>query len=144
MAKGHMHVPKEVTWESGQCRAQASSKWTNPRCETLAYWTCNYQQVWSLLNLNLVITVVVLSIMYSTNIVLQSRVWLFAIPWTVACQAPLSVGFSQQEYWSGLPCPTLGDLLDPGIKPTSLTSPALEDRFLTNSTTWEAYYMPGT
>ena len=43
--------------------------------------------------------------------------------WTAACQA-LNMGFSRQEYWSDLPCPVLGDLLDPGIKPTSLRSPA--------------------
>ena len=47
-------------------------------------------------------------------------------PWTVACQAPLSMGFSSPEYWSGLPCPPPGDLPDPGIKPTSLKSPALQ------------------
>ena len=44
-------------------------------------------------------------------------------PWTVAHQAPLSVGFSRQEYWSGLPFPSLGDLPDPGIEPGS---PALQ------------------
>ena len=43
-----------------------------------------------------------------------------AIPWTVACQAPLSVGFSRQEYWSALPFPSPGDLPDPGIEPGSL------------------------
>ena len=43
-----------------------------------------------------------------------SHVRLFATPWTVACQAPLSMGFSRQEYWSGLPCPSLGDLPNPG------------------------------
>ena len=41
----------------------------------------------------------------------------FAIPWTVVPQAPLSVGFPGQEYWSGLPFPSPGDLPDPGIKP---------------------------
>ena len=50
-------------------------------------------------------------------------------PWTVAHQAPLSMEFSQQEYWSGLPFPTLEDPPDPGIKPASLTSPALAGRF---------------
>ena len=55
-----------------------------------------------------------------------SRVWLCATPWTVARQAPLSVGFSRQEYWSGLPCPPLGDLPNPGIKPALLRSPALQ------------------
>ena len=49
-----------------------------------------------------------------------------ATPWTVACQAPLSLGFPRQEYWSGLPCPSLGDLPDPGIDPES---PALTGRF---------------
>ena len=50
----------------------------------------------------------------------------FAIPWTAAHQAPLSVGFSRQEYWSGLPFPPPGDLSNPGIKPISLASPALQ------------------
>ena len=52
-------------------------------------------------------------------IICFSRVQIFATPWTVACQAPLSKGFSRQEYWSGLPFPTLGHLPDPGIKPGS-------------------------
>ena len=63
-----------------------------------------------------------------------SRVWLFATPWTVARQAPLSMGFSKQEYWSEFPCPPPGDLLDPGIKPTSLLLPALAGGFFTTST----------
>ena len=58
--------------------------------------------------------------------------------WTVASQAPLSMGFSRQEYWSGLPCPPPGDLLDPGIEPVSLTCPALAGGFFTTSATWEA------
>ena len=53
------------------------------------------------------------------------RVQLFATPWAVAHQAPLSMGFSRQGYWSGLPCPPPGDLPDPGIKPASLTSSGL-------------------
>ena len=52
----------------------------------------------------------------------------FVTPWTVARQAPLSMGFSRQEYWSGLPFPTSADLPDPGIEPES---PALAGRFLT-------------
>ena len=55
----------------------------------------------------------------------------------IACQAPLSMGFSRQEYWSGLPCPPPGDLPDPEIKPMSLTFPALAGRFFTTSATWE-------
>ena len=61
-----------------------------------------------------------------------------ATPWTVAYQAPLSLGFSRQEYWSGLPCPPPGDLRNPGIKPTSLVCPALAGEFFTMSATWEA------
>ena len=57
-----------------------------------------------------------------------SNVWLFATLWTVAYQAPPSMGFSRQDYWSGLPFPSPGDLLNPGIKPGS---PALEADALT-------------
>ena len=66
-----------------------------------------------------------------------SHVRLFATPWTVACQAPLSVEFSRQEYWSGLSCPSPGNLPDPGIEPVSLTSPALAGGFFTISAAWE-------
>ena len=57
------------------------------------------------------------------------RVWLFATLYTVAYQAPPSMGFSRQEYWSGLPCPSPGDLPNPGIEPRS---PALEADTLTS------------
>ena len=60
-----------------------------------------------------------------------SSVQLFASPWTVAHQAPLSMGFSRQEYWSRLPFPTSGDVADPGIKPTFLVSPALAGELFT-------------
>jgi len=57
--------------------------------------------------------------------------------WTIALQAPLSsLGFSRQEYWSGLPSPPPGDLPDPGIEHVSLTSPALASGFFTTRTTW--------
>ena len=59
-----------------------------------------------------------------------SRVWLFATPWIVACQSPLFMEFSRQEFWSGLPFPTPGDLPDSGIKSTYLTSRALAGIFL--------------
>ena len=58
-----------------------------------------------------------------TQVELLSRVRLFATPWTVAHQAPPSMEFTRQEYWSGLPFPSPGDLPDPGIKPRS---PALQ------------------
>ena len=60
-----------------------------------------------------------------------SRVWLSVTPWTVARQAPLSVGFSRQEYWSGLPFPSPGDLFYPGIEAMPLASPASATRFFT-------------
>ena len=68
-----------------------------------------------------------------------SRVQLFVTPWTIAHQAPLSMEFSRQEYWNGLPCPSPGDLPDPGIKPTSLASPALAGRYFITTATWEAH-----
>ena len=64
-----------------------------------------------------------------------SRVQFFATPWTIAHQAPLSVGFSRQEYWSRLPFSPPGDLPDPGIELAALTSPALTGGFFTTSTT---------
>ena len=55
----------------------------------------------------------------------------FVTPWIVAHQAPLPMGFSRQEYWSGLPAPSPGDLPDPEIEPMSLMSPALAGGFFT-------------
>ena len=65
------------------------------------------------------------------HILLLSHVRLFVTPWTVVHQAPLSMGFSRQEYWSGLPFPSPGDLPNPGIKHTSPMSPALVHGFFT-------------
>ena len=62
----------------------------------------------------------------------------FATLRTVAYQAPLSMGFSRQQCWSGLSCPPPGDLPTPGIKPKFLTFPALASRFFTASAIWEA------
>ena len=66
-----------------------------------------------------------------------SCVQFFVTPWTVAHQAPLSMGFSRQKKWSGLPYLLPGDFPNPGVKPMSLTSPALAGGFFTTSTTWE-------
>ena len=65
-------------------------------------------------------------------------VQLFAILWTLVCQTVLSMVFSRQEYWSGLPFPPLGSLPEPEIKPASLVSLALARMLFTISTTWEA------
>ena len=67
-----------------------------------------------------------------------NRVQFCVAPWTAARQAPLSMGFSRQEYWSELLCCPPEDLPDPGIKPLSLVSPALAGKFFTTSTIWEA------
>ena len=67
-----------------------------------------------------------------------SCVQLSVTSWMVACQGPLSMGFSRQEYWSGLLCPPPGDLLDPEIEPLSFMFPASAGGLLTTSTTWEA------
>ena len=77
---------------------------------------------------------------------LFSHVWLFATLWTTTCKVSLSIGFSSHENWSGLSCPPPGDLPNPGIKPMSLTSPALAGFFcccflffLTTNITWETH-----
>ena len=69
-----------------------------------------------------------------------SRVRLCVTPWTVTRQAPLSMGFSRQEYWSGVQCSPPGDLPDPGIKPAFLMSPALAGRLFATNATWEALW----
>ena len=70
------------------------------------------------------------------------HVWLCKTLWTVACQAPLSMGFPRQEDWRGLPCPP-GDLPNLGIKPVSLMSSALSVMFFITSITWEALELRG-
>ena len=70
-----------------------------------------------------------------------SRVQLFVTPWTVACQAPLFIDFSRQEYWSGLPFSSPGDLPDPEIKPSS---PVLASRFfITEPGIWFLFHNLG-
>ena len=85
-----------------------------------------------------------MGVIVTTKVVMRmvcvlSRVLLFATLWTVARQPPLSMEFSRREHWSELPFPTPGDLPDPGIEPTSLTSPALAGGFFTTSATWEVH-----
>ena len=63
-----------------------------------------------------------------------------ATPWTVACQAPVSIAFLRQEYWSGVPFPPPGDLPIPRIEPRSLVSPGLAGGLVTTSPTWKAHF----
>ena len=78
-----------------------------------------------------ILTLVVPIMSYRTCVL--NCVQLFTTLWTVGCQAPLSVGFFRQEYWSGLPFPSPGDLPDPGIELMSLVSPALPGGFFTTA-----------
>ena len=73
-------------------------------------------------------------LLFSRSVVSDS----FGTLWTVAFQAPLSIEFPRQEYWSGLPRPPPEDLPDPGIEPKSLMSPTLTRGFFITSATWEA------
>ena len=73
------------------------------------------------------------------NVSLHAQLWLFATPRTEACQAPRSMEFSRQEYWSSLPFLTPGDFPDPGIKPTSIVPPAMARGFFTNCSAWETH-----
>ena len=70
------------------------------------------------------------------DLAVQSQGWLFATPWTVAYQASLSMGFSRQQYRSGLPFPSPGDLPDSGIKPMSLALAGDPSGFFATCTTW--------
>ena len=80
-----------------------------------------------------------MSFLFSPSVMSNS----FVTPWNVAYQAPLSLGFSWQEYWSRLPFPPPGDLPDPRIKLASLMSPALARGFFTTSATCKAYFLQG-
>ena len=71
--------------------------------------------------------------LYANVLSCFSCVWVFFTLWTIAPETPLSMGFSRQECWSGLPCPPPGDLPDPGNEPVSLRSPALAGGFFTTS-----------
>ena len=84
------------------------------------------------------------SVYFSSSLRSQSlnHVRLFATPWTIARQASLPSGFSGQEYWSELPCPPLGDLLNPGIESESLEFPALASRFFTTAPPGKPLFPP--
>ena len=80
---------------------------------------CSFK--WVIITYRLTFVCWFISVSYNSVLCLVfSHVRFFVTPWTIACQAPLSMGSSQQQYWSGLPFPPPGDLPNPGIKPTSL------------------------
>ena len=117
----HFMSPSVVCWqasEAGEGAGREGKSYQQWRMITLA-GSFEYWSMWSLF----------------------SHVRLFATPWTGAHQAPLSMGFSRQEYWSGLPCSPSGDPPNPGTEPTSLIkSPALGGGFFTKSTTWGVFW----
>ena len=78
--------------------------------------------------------------MYPSVCCYFSCVWLFVTLWTVAYQAPLSMGFSRQEYWSRLSCPPPRGLPDSRIEPAPLMPPALAGKFFSTCATWEAQH----
>ena len=102
---------------------------------TQIFWTAHYLVLFHLYEYLNVYTHACIHVRMLSHF---SHVQLFETLWTVAHQGPLSMGFSRQEYWSGLPCPAPGDLPDPGIEPMSLTSPVFADRVFTTNTTGEA------
>ena len=81
--------------------------------------------------------------MLCMHMCMLNSVQLFETPWTVACQTPLSVEFSWQEYWSGLPFPTPGDHPNSGTEPAPLASPALA-RFFSSEPPGKPSYLPIT
>ena len=118
---GWMASPTRWTW----VWVDSGSWWWTGRPGVLWSWGCKESDMtewlkWTELKNN---TLLLLSH--------QVRSDSFATPWTVACQAPLSMVFPRQEYWSGLPFPSPGDLAKPGIEPASHASSALAERFFT-------------
>ena len=100
-------------------------------------WLSSSSSFFPPISLNTYFTVCVCMCLYACVCTL-SHVWFFVNPWAVACQAPLSMGFSRQEYWNRLLFPPPGDLPNPGIKPRSLVSPAWTGVFFTSWSTREA------
>ena len=98
---------------------------------TLSY--TSFTEVWDIIALCCVFILICIDSNPVCVLSWFSHVRLFATLCAVACLAPLSMGFSRQEYWSGLPCSPPGDLPDPGMVPVSFMSPALPGRFFTSS-----------
>ena len=110
----------------------------SPDPRSLQLISCNHLTLSLLSGFSLLI---INSLVHSSVCVLSccNHVQLFATLWTVACQVPLSMGFFRQEYWSGSPCPSPGDPLDPRIKPVP---PALQQilyRWATEEALWSCY-----
>ena len=108
-------------------------------CPCITLKNIYYSSIVALQCVSLFCTAKWISYEYACMLICFSHFQLCESLWTVACQASLSMRFSRQEYWSGLPCPPPGNLPNPGIELASLLSPALAGKFSTTSTTWVAH-----
>ena len=117
-------------WSSGRHRAGGEGSWTSitqrqdiPPSQSQDAWVSVPSSPWLTLGSHLQRLSIFTNWRRSRKafsflcVSMLSHVWLFVTPWTIACQAPLSMGFSKQEYCSGLPCPPPGNLPNPEIKP---------------------------
>ena len=111
--------------------------WKQLKCPLTDEWVNKMWHMWNIIWIQQRVKSLTCA---TIDVSVLSHVWFFLTLWTVARQAPLCMRFSRQEYWSGLPFPTPGDLPYLKMEPKSLISPALAGRFFMTSTTWEACY----
>ena len=139
MASAHHLLPLGQylhLWNGGRWCLGQNTQMMSPSLFQTSFFLCQDHSKWQWLLHDIYVTTPVTttySLLADAPVTLRcaqflSHIWLFATPWTVAHQAPLSMGFTRQEYWSRLPFPPPGDLPDPGIEPRS---PALAGGFFT-------------
>ena len=124
-------LPQSCQMDHNPARPLTSDFWP-PDCERVSF-VFSAPSLWcfAAAALGRVHSICALSWFDCNIMCMLSPIRLFATPWTVAHQDPLSMGFPRQEYWSGLPCPLSGDLPNSGIEPMSLMSPATAGGFFT-------------
>ena len=128
--------PLTLTWQQPPCSIQFLSFATGPRATKQCVFSSHPEDFLASISPH------ILSFPFNAMFKRLSHVWLFETPGTIACQAPLSMGFSRQEYWSGLPFPSPGDLPPSGIEPRSLESPALAGGFFITSAPCRSLLLP--
>ena len=111
-----------LTWGfHGQRSLAVYHSWGHKESDTTEWLTLTLPYTVTNTHIHICVCVYTHIYMYACMLSCSSHVWLFVTSWTVPRQASLSMGFSRQGYWSGLPCPPPGDLPNPGIKPRSPT-----------------------